>query len=153
MAKPSFRAGVVVVVRRDDGQILAFERGDTSGSWQLPQGGIDEGETPKHAAWRELAEETGLGPAHVRMIDVYPHWTVYEWPSYVAVKKPPAKTADRLGQAHKWFFFEPLDEEHLEPVPDMHEFVDWKWMQPEELIDQVVEFRRHCYEQVLLDGR
>jgi len=150
MAKPSFRAGVIIVVRRDDGRVLAFERGDTPGAWQLPQGGIDEGETPKHAAWRELAEETGLGPADVRLVDVHPYWTVYEWPSHVVVNKPPAKTADRLGQAHKWFIFEPLDGVVLAPVPDMDEFVAWQWMTPAELTEQVVEFRRPGYEQVLL---
>jgi len=148
MAKPTFRAGVIIVVRRADGLVLAFERADTPGSWQLPQGGIDDGETPRHAAWRELQEETGLGPEHVRLVDEHPYWTVYEWPSEVAVNKPPAKVADRLGQAHKWYFFEPLEDD-VHPVPDGVEFVAWKWMKPADLIDQVVYFRRPGYEQVL----
>ena len=59
MAKPHFRAGVVAVVRRSDGQVMAFERADAPGAWQLPQGGIESGETPEQAAWRELREETG----------------------------------------------------------------------------------------------
>ena len=60
MAKPHFRAGVVTVVRRADGQVLAFERSDRPGQWQLPQGGIESGETPSAAAWRELAEDDAL---------------------------------------------------------------------------------------------
>lgn len=150
VAKPSFRAGVITVVRRADGCVLAFERVDTPGSWQLPQGGIDDGESPRHAAWRELGEETGLGPEQVRLVDEYPHWTVYEWPAEVAEKKAPHRVSDRLGQAHKWFIFEPLDEQvDLEPRPDGVEFGAWKWVKPADLIDEVVEFRRHGYEEVL----
>lgn len=148
MAKPSFRAGVIVVVRRADGCLLVFERADTPDAWQLPQGGIDEGEMPREAAWRELHEETGLGPAEVRLVDEHPYWTVYEWPPEVVANKPPSKTADRLGQVHKWFFFEPVDGD-VDPQPDGVEFVAWKWMHPADLIAQVVEFRRHGYEQVL----
>ena len=148
MAKPTFRAGVIIVVRRQDGQVLAFERGDHRGAWQLPQGGIDDGELPRHAAWRELAEETGLGPRHVRLIDEHPHWTVYEWPPEVAAQKRPTKVAGRLGQAHKWFVFEALHDD-VAPVPDGDEFVAWKWTTPPDLIAEVAEFRRPGYEQVL----
>src|SRR5687767_13981343 len=58
MAGHHFRAGVVAVVRRADGRVLAFERADLPGQWQLPQGGLDRGESPEQAAWRELEEET-----------------------------------------------------------------------------------------------
>lgn len=148
MAKPSFRAGVIIVVRRPDGAVLAFERADTPGAWQLPQGGIDEGESARHAAWRELHEETGLGPADVRLVEEHPNWTVYEWPPDVARRKAASKSADRLGQAHKWFFFEPVGDDVV-PQPDGVEFVAWKWTSPRELIDDVVEFRRPGYAQVL----
>ena len=52
MAMPHFRAGVIIVVRRADGSVLAFERRDVPGQWQLPQGGIEQGETITLAAWR-----------------------------------------------------------------------------------------------------
>ena len=141
MAKPHFRAGVVIVVRRDDGSVLAFERTDIPGQWQLPQGGIEKGETPEAAAWRELAEETGLDERHVRLVDEHDGWTVYTWPKAM-------RTDDRLGQAHRWFFFEwrGLD---VEPTPDGNEFQAWRWMSPEDLIAQIVDFRRNPYEQVL----
>ena len=141
MAKPHFRAGVVTVVRRSDGRVLAFERADTLGQWQLPQGGIERGETPTAAAWRELGEETGLDSRHVHLVGEHDDWTVYTWP-------PSMQPGARLGQAHRWFFFEwrGLD---VEPSPDGTEFADWRWMQPSDLIEQVVEFRRGPYLQVL----
>ena len=56
MASRHFRAGVVAVIERSDGAVLAFERADAPGSWQLPQGGIEVGEEPEDAVWRELKE-------------------------------------------------------------------------------------------------
>ncbi len=141
MAKPHFRAGVVTVVRRSDGKLLAFERSDTSGQWQLPQGGIESGESPTQAAWRELTEETGLDERHVRLVGEHDDLTVYTWPKSM-------RPGERLGQVHRWFFFEwrGLD---VEPHPDGGEFTNWRWMKPKDLIDQVVEFRRGSYQQVL----
>jgi putative (di)nucleoside polyphosphate hydrolase len=144
MVKPHFRAGVVAVVRRSNGQVMAFERADSPGAWQLPQGGIESGETPEQAVWRELWEETGLTERDVRLVEQPPHWTIYEWPADM-------RTSDRIGQAHRWFFFEPLDEE-VTPQPDGSEFTDWRWMTAPDLIDCVVEFRRGPYAQVLGNG-
>lgn len=144
MAKPHFRAGVIAVVRRSDGQVLAFERADLTGEWQLPQGGIEAGESPVEAAWRELREETGLGKRHVRLVDEHVDWTVYEWPSDL-------RNTHRIGQAHRWFFFEPLDA-GVQPKPDGSEFKGWRWMTPAELIELVVDFRKGPYRAVLLGG-
>jgi putative (di)nucleoside polyphosphate hydrolase len=137
-----FRAGVVVVVRRGDGWVLAFERADQPGQWQLPQGGIEDGELPLDAAWRELGEETGLGPAEVELTGEHPEWVVYEWPPEVVAG------GRRLGQAQRWFFFR-LRDESVEPAPDGREFTAWRWAEPPWLIDQVVGFRRPAYEAVL----
>ena len=143
MPNPHFRAGVVAVVRREDGKVLAFERVDTVGQWQLPQGGIESGESPKEAAWRELREETGLDTRCVRLVSEFDEWTVYLWPTEM-------QRRERLGQAHRWFFFEPRDGA-VEPVPDGKEFSDWRWMEPRDLIDQVVDFRRGPYQQAARD--
>lgn len=140
MSAPHFRAGVVTVVRRSDGKVLAFERADIAGEWQLPQGGVEDGEEPAAAAWRELAEETGLTAADVRLVGEYDGYTVYEWPAAMRRK-------GRRGQVHRWFFFEPLHDD-VRPVPDGQEFVAWTWLDPSELIERVVEFRRTPYRQV-----
>jgi putative (di)nucleoside polyphosphate hydrolase len=129
------------VVRRADGQVLAFERADTPGAWQLPQGGIETGELPQQAAWRELEEETGLTSRHVRLVDEPPTWTIYEWPQSM-------RRSERIGQAHRWFVFEPLTDE-IAPSPDGSEFIAWRWMTTAELIAGVVDFRRVPYTQAL----
>ena len=120
---------------------MAFERVDLPGQWQLPQGGLEAGESPVEAAWRELAEETGLGPNDVRLSEELPDWTVYEWPRRALDSK-------RLGQAHRWFFFDVLDAT-VEPSPDGSEFSTWRWVEPDWLLDNVVAFRRSSYRRAL----
>ncbi len=142
MPSMHFRAGVVAVVTNDAGEIMAFERSDVPNQWQLPQGGIEPGEAPIAAAWRELAEETALGAADVDLVAEYPDWTVYEWPADVR------QNGKRLGQAQRWFTFK-VRRADVEPSPDGVEFISWRWVEPSWLIDQVVGFRRAAYERVL----
>lgn len=140
--KMTFRAGVVAVIRRGNGDVLAFERADVSGAWQLPQGGLDAGEDPYDTVWREVAEETGLGPDQLEILGEYPEWVVYELPA----DRRSAKTG--LGQAQKWFVFRVVDDAVV-PTPDQREFVAWKWVTPSWLAEHVVDFRRASYERVL----
>ena len=142
MGSPNFRAGVVIIVRGLDDRLLAFERGDVPGQWQLPQGGLDVNETPVAAAWRELHEETGLGRDDVQLVAEYPDWVSYEYPDEMKSAK------GRVGQTHRWFLFEVLRCE-ITPVPDGREFVAWQWVTRAWLIENVVEFRRPGYELVL----
>ena len=142
MPSMHFRAGVVAVVSDSTGRVMAFERGDIPGQWQLPQGGIDVGEEPLAAAWRELQEETGLGPDEVDLVGEFDDWTVYEWP------RPVRQSGKRLGQAQRWFTFRVRDD-GIEPTPDQDEFVAWQWVEPSWLIDQIVDFRRDVYRRVL----
>lgn len=147
MASHHFRAGVVVVVRHPaDGLVMAFERSDSPGSWQFPQGGIDEGESPLEAAWRELGEETGLGAELVVMRAEHPDWIAYEWPDSIRSRKRTAHL--RLGQVQKWFVFEAVHPDVV-PTPDGKEFVAWKWVEPRWLLDNVPPWRRPGYERVL----
>ncbi|MEN9507277.1 MAG: hypothetical protein RI958_3203 [Actinomycetota bacterium] len=142
-----FRAGVVIVVRHPDRRrVLAFERSDAEGSWQLPQGGLDAGEEPIDGAWRELHEETGLGAAHVSAADEFPDWVAYEWPS--DVMRDHGRDGRRRGQIQRWFVFDAIDAD-IEPAPDGSEFVAWRWVEPAWLVTHVPDWRRPAYSRVL----
>lgn len=141
MAVAHFRAGVVAVVRRGDGAVLAFERADPIGQWQLPQGGIEDDESPREAVWRELFEETGLGADQVRLVAEHPEWLAYEWPRT-------AWRDRRRGSVQRWFLFDVLDESVI-PTPDGREFVNWRWSTVADLVLGIVEFKRESYRRVL----
>lgn len=142
MASANFRAGVVAVVANSRDEVLAFERSDVPGAWQLPQGGIDVGEAPFEAAWRELGEETGLGSGDVELIGEHPTWMAYEFPDHVRSE------GKRLGQVQRWYFFRALSDDVI-PSPDRVEFVAWRWVDRDWLVEHVVSFRREVYRAVL----
>ena len=142
-----FRAGVVIVVRHPNlRQIMAFERADVAGTWQLPQGGLEQGEEPITAAWRELKEETGLGEADVVARVEFPEWVAYEWPDEVI--REHGRDGRRRGQVQKWFLFDALHPD-ITPSPDGSEFVTWRWVDPSWMVANVVEWRRPAYQRVL----
>lgn len=135
----TFRASVGAVVIDLQGNVLALERTDASGQWQMPQGGLDRGEEPLAAATRELLEETGLGEEQVRLLAEHPEWLVYELPSYSA--------KHGRGQAQKWFLFQltnPAAKIDLQRTKSK-EFQRWKWTTLGQLREETVEFRRAVY--------
>lgn len=133
-----FRAGVVTVVERSDRMVCVFERADAPGSWQFPQGGIDEGEDADDAAWRELAEETGLQRPDVEFVGAGSGWIAYEWP-------PELRRRRAIGQVQRWYLFHTVDDAP-EPRPDGDEFVAHRWVTREWILEHVIEFRRECYQ-------
>ncbi|MFK7916795.1 MAG: NUDIX domain-containing protein [Ilumatobacter sp.] len=139
-----FRANVVAIVTNAAGRVMAFERSDLPGQWQLPQGGIDDDESPLQAGWRELEEETGLSEHDVALVGEFSEWTAYEYPNG-------ARKGGRLGQVQRWFTFQVRDD-GVEPEPDGVEFRDWKWVDRSWLVDNAVDFRQPSYRRVLLDS-
>ena len=147
MASMHFRAGVVIVIRHPEThEVLAFERADAPDTWQLPQGGLKDGETPIEGAWREMLEETDLGDVEVELISEHPEWLVYEWP--VEMQRDKSGTHQRISQAQRRSTFHARSGDIL-PTPDGSEFVAWKWVSTEWLIDHVPAWRRAPYQIVL----
>ena len=107
---------------------------------------MHRGEEPLAAAWRELKEETGLGEGEVVVASEHPEWIAYEWPAPAI--EVHGREGRRRGQVQKWFFFDVAGDE-ITPTPDGSEFVDWRWVEPQWLIDHVVWFRRDAYQRVL----
>jgi len=136
----------MVVRNHDLTQVMAFERADAPGNWQLPQGGLKADERPIEGAWRELLEETGLSDEQVAIRAEFPEWLAYEWPD--EVKQLKAGPANRIGQVQRWFLFDVASAEVV-PTPDGVEFSDWKWVTPAWLTAHTLEWRRGPYERVL----
>ncbi len=114
--------------------------------WQMPQGGIDQGEDIEQAARRELYEETGI--KNVRVLKISKGWHFYELPQEVIQKSWNGKY---IGQRQKWVLMQFLGEES-EINLDMHyhkEFDEWKWVSPALLPLIVVSFKKKVYEAVL----
>ena len=135
-------AGVVLV--NADGHIFAGRRLDhAAGAWQMPQGGIDDGETPHEAALRELEEETGLSRDLVEVEGETDDWILYDLPDDLLGKVWKGRYR---GQRQKWFLcrFRGRDDD-VNIETDHPEFSAWTWMTPDELIAQIVPFKREVY--------
>jgi len=126
---------------------LGERRGAAGGAWQMPQGGIDPGETPAAAAWRELQEEVGTDAA--TLLSESLGWYAYDVPRRLR----PAYWAGRYrGQTQKWLAFRFLgrdDEIDLEAAEP--EFARWRWAPPAEVLRRAVDFKRPVYEAVLAE--
>jgi putative (di)nucleoside polyphosphate hydrolase len=122
---------------------------DDTHCWQMPQGGIDDGETPLGAARRELFEETSIRSAS--LLAEAPNWISYDYPPQVARSK---RTTRYCGQTQKWFAFRfegnEAEIDILNP-PDGHkpEFCEWRWARASELADLIIPFKRATYEAVV----
>ena len=136
-----FRANVGAVIINSKGKVLALERADVRDAWQLPQGGLEEDETPDTAVLREVEEETGLSTNDLEFLDEYPEWLAYELPEEMRTGK------HGRGQVQKWFLFmlkSPESAIHLEHG-EMTEFCRWKWTTLKDLAAVTIPFRRSIY--------
>lgn len=138
-------AGVMLV--NGEGLIFAGQRIDsTLEAWQMPQGGIDKGESAVEAALRELGEETGLPTDAVEVVAETEGWIYYDLPEDMVGKIWKGKYG---GQRQKWVLMRFIGSDNQVNIKTEHpEFHRWAWMSAEDLIDAIVPFKRDVYEKV-----
>ena len=139
------RSGVGIVVLNEKNQIFVAKRIDNPKNyWQMPQGGIDEGEDFYQAALRELEEETSI--KSVKLMKEIEKFTTYHLPDYLLgiIWKGKYK-----GQKQKWFIVKfNGDEKEININTKTPEFLEWKWINIDNLTDEVVKFKLHVYKEI-----
>ncbi len=137
-----YRRGVGIMLLNRHGQVFVAQRIDMpSAAWQMPQGGIDKGESPLDAAWRELKEETGTDKAE--MIGESRDWYCYDLPADLA---PKLWRGRFRGQTQKWFVFRFLGrDKDIDIATEKPEFSNWKWAEMSDLPRLIVPFKRSLY--------
>ena len=139
-----YRMNVGAVLFGPDGRVLVGRRaGFANAAWQLPQGGIDDGEAPRTAVLRELMEE--IGTANAEILSEHPDWLKYDFPRHLQRKTWQGRYR---GQSQKWFALKFLGQDsdirldaHAHP-----EFDAWKWVPLADLPSYAVAFKRTIYE-------
>jgi putative (di)nucleoside polyphosphate hydrolase len=136
------RSGVGIVVLNKNNKIFVAKRIDNPKNfWQMPQGGVDEGEDFLKAAYRELEEETSI--KSVELIKELNGTITYELPNRLLgiIWKGKYK-----GQKQKWFLMRFIGEEQEINIKTKNpEFLDWKWVELDQITDLVVDFKLHVY--------
>tara|TARA_B100000927_G_scaffold228424_1_gene188221 strand:- start:99 stop:584 length:486 start_codon:yes stop_codon:yes gene_type:complete len=146
MKGKNYRKGVGMVIVNRKGQFFLGKRIGAD-AWQFPQGGIDEGETPEVALYRELYEETGLKKEKVEIIDISKKWLVYHIPH---VFQRSNKKYD--GAMQKWFLLRFIGEDGDDinlNATEHAEFDSWKWSDRKTAIKSVIKFKKKVYESIL----
>ena len=140
------RSGVGIVVLNQKNEIFVARRIDNPKNfWQMPQGGIDIGENFLNAAYRELAEETSI--KSVKLIKELDGMITYELPDHLLGIIWKGKYR---GQKQKWFLMRFIGEDkEININTPQPEFLDWKWIEIDQLTKVVVDFKLHVYKEVL----
>ena len=139
------RSGVGIVVLNQENKVFVAKRIDNPKNfWQMPQGGIDIGENFLNAAYRELAEETSI--KSVKLIKELDGMITYELPDHLLGIIWKGKYR---GQKQKWFLMRFIGEDKEININTPHpEFLDWKWIEIDQLTKVVVDFKLHVYKEV-----
>jgi putative (di)nucleoside polyphosphate hydrolase len=143
--KLPLRIGVGIIVLNKDNKVFVGKRIDNPKNfWQMPQGGVDVGEDLLSAAFRELEEETSI--KNVKLIQEINGTITYELPDHLLgiIWKGKYK-----GQKQKWFLMRYLgNDEEINVKTNNPEFLDWKWIDLDQLTEVVVDFKLHVYNEL-----
>ena len=143
-----YRPGVGIMLINSEDRVFVGQRLDsTLEAWQMPQGGIDKGETPIEAALRELGEETGVAPEHVEVLAETEAWLYYDLPDDMIGRIWKGRYC---GQRQKWFAMRFLGADSDVNIATEHpEFRAWQWAARSDLDSLIVPFKRALYADVL----
>lgn len=140
-----YRKGVGAFIINTNNKIFMAERLDIKNQWQMPQGGVDENEDLSVAIFRELQEEIGTNKFEIISKT---DWLKYDLPIEARARFFKDKY---IGQQQIWYFlkFTGVDTD-INLTADAHpEFCNWKWVEKEELLDKVVDFKKDMYKQIV----
>ncbi|HYC64652.1 MAG TPA: RNA pyrophosphohydrolase [Reyranellaceae bacterium] len=140
-----YRPNVGLMLIAPDRRVFVGKRFDSDEAWQMPQGGVDRGETPIEAACRELKEE--VGTSNALLLRETAGWIAYDVPVEIAQRLWGGRWR---GQAQKWFAlaFTGTDRE-IDIAAHHAEFAEWKWVRASELTELIIPFKRAVYEAVV----
>ena len=148
IAQLPYRPCVGIMLANADGKVLTGQRIDMPGpAWQMPQGGIDHGETPRDAAFRELCEETGITADLAEIVAQTSGPIHYDLPHDLV---PKIWKGRYRGQEQTWFLLRFLGQDSdVNITTDHAEFSRWKWSDVDKLVDEIVPFKRDVYDRVV----
>jgi len=127
----------------DKCEFFIAHRSDIKNAWQFPQGGIDEGETPEEALYRELKEEIGCN--NIEIIAEFPEWITYDFPNVISKKMYPYR-----GQTQKYFLVRLKDGANIDlNAYEIPEFEEYDFVTYEELFKRITYFKRKPYRKVI----
>ena len=152
LANLPYRPCVGIMLINAQGHIFAAQRLDSATpAWQMPQGGIDEGENPGAAALRELEEEISVTPDLVAPLSETRDWLAYDLPAEIV---PRIWNGCYKGQKQRWFLMRYLGRDDQIDIQTAHpEFSEWRWIAADEMLDAIVPFKREIYAQVIDEFR
>ena len=146
--KLPMRQGVGIIVLNKQNQVFVGKRKDNPvDKWQMPQGGIDQNETPLNAMKRELAEETSI--KNIKILKEIENWFEYELPPNLLGK---IWKGNFRGQKQKWFIVKFLGQDSEVNLNTKHqEFIEWKWIDYNSLPEVIVDFKKEVYKKLKLE--
>ena len=136
------RKNVLGVIFDDERNVLIVSRSNDPLHWQFPQGGIDEGEEVLEALFREMLEEIGTDKAEI--VGEYPEWLSYDFPEKIARNMKPYK-----GQTQRYFLVKLHKEAEINLDTKHPEFMSYKFVDVETLLDYTAHFKKPVYETVV----